>query len=64
MPDLAERLCFRARLAGMTLREVRSGLWHKAGQTTATEAPEWREVTDRNKGRFENLVRESLAVAA
>jgi GT2 family glycosyltransferase len=58
-------LCFRARIAGMSLREVRSGLWHKGGRTTSTEAAgTWQVVTDRNKARFASLVRDSLGVAA
>jgi GT2 family glycosyltransferase len=56
-------LCLRARLAGMTLREVRVGLVHKLN-ATAGSSPEVRAVKERNYRRFAERARELLAVAA
>ncbi len=56
-------LCFRARLAGMTLREVKVPLIHKTNATAgAADRPEVRSATLANRKRYENLVREALAV--
>jgi GT2 family glycosyltransferase len=56
-------LCFRARLAGMVLREVRCGVHHKGGVTSNANGwvlPE----TLANRERFEKLVESELGVAA
>ena len=55
-------LCFRARLDGMTLREVKVGLEHKLNGT-AGRTPEVEQVTLRNQARFRSLVREALVEA-
>lgn len=56
-------LCFRARLAGMTLREVRVGVHHKGGATS--NANGWvLPSTASNRARFEALVGDMLGVAA
>lgn len=62
-------LSFRARLAGMTLREARQTrhmLEHLRNRTTGNAAtnPTIQAVTLRNKARFEARVRESLMEAA
>lgn len=53
-------LCFRARLAGMTLREARVPLQHLRNGTTGRPDAHIREITLRNKARFEQRVREAL----
>jgi GT2 family glycosyltransferase len=56
-------LCFRARLEGMTLREVRAGIHHKGGATT--NANGWvLPQTDRNRARFLSKVDELMGVSA
>lgn len=55
-------LCLRARAAGMTLREVRSGILHKTGQTTGRQAHA--EVIEGNYARFAERARELTATAA
>lgn len=52
-------LCFRARLAGMTLREVPVGLVHKGGGTSQANGY-LLPSTVANKKRFERSVREAL----
>ena len=52
-------LCFRARLEGMTLREVRCGIHHKGGQTS--QADGWiLPATAANRVKFENMVKAAL----
>lgn len=54
-------LSFRARLAGMTLREVPTGIAHKASQTSGgSSAPGVQDVLDANHQRFSSMVREAL----
>jgi glycosyltransferase involved in cell wall biosynthesis len=56
-------LCFRARLEGMTLRECRSAIHHKGGQTSMTNGwvlPE----TIANRERYIAMVNEALGVAS
>lgn len=55
-------LCFRARLAGMVLREVPVGLRHKGGQTTQANGYVL-PSTKHNRALFENRVRYELATA-
>ncbi len=58
-------LCFRARLAGMTLRETPVGLTHKTNATAGPAAnPKVQAATLANRARYQALVRASLAVAA
>lgn len=58
-------LSFRARLAGMTLREARVPLEHLRNRTIGTpDNPNVRAVTLKNKARFEARVRHELGVAA
>lgn len=57
-------LSFRARLAGMTLREVPVNLCHLASQTSADLDYALRDpLMNANYARFENLVRDSLVAA-
>ncbi len=54
-------LSFRARLAGMSLREVRVPLIHLASQTSGGEKnPDVMETCRRNHQRFVSVVREAL----
>jgi GT2 family glycosyltransferase len=53
-------LCFRARLAGMRLREARVQLEHLRNRTIGVPDQRVRDVTLRNKARFEARVREAL----
>lgn len=54
-------LSFRARLAGMTLRECRTSIAHLASRTSGGgENPVTRAVFDRNAIRFAETVREAL----
>lgn len=54
-------LSFRARLEGMTLREARTSIGHKASQTSGGEqAPGVQEAFDANRLRFQRVVREAL----
>ena len=56
-------LCFRARLAGMTLREIPVGLLHKGGQTS--NANGWvLPQTASNREKFIHMVRAEMGVAA
>ncbi len=58
-------LSFRARLAGMTLREAPVGLIHKANATAGPAAtPNVQAATAANRARYQQLVRSALAVAA
>lgn len=57
-------LCFRARIAGMMLREARIPLRHLRNQTVGKPDERIREVTLRNKALFEARVRQELGVAA
>ena len=56
-------LCFRARAAGMTLREAPAGIRHKLNQT-AGHTDHVAKVTAANYQRFAARVRETLAAAA
>ncbi len=57
-------LSFRARLAGMTLREAGSGICHLASQTTGgATGPGVAKALEANHQRFCSLVRESLVAA-
>ena len=54
-------LSFRARLAGMTLREAGTGIHHLASQTSGGSAAAGvQDVLDANHARFCSVVRESL----
>ena len=54
-------LSFRARLAGMTLREARTSIGHLASQTSGGQkAPGVQEAFDANQARFTRTVREAL----
>jgi len=54
-------LSFRARLAGMTLREVRTSICHKASQTSGGSSGFGvQRVLDANAVRFASVVREAL----
>lgn len=54
-------LCFRARLEGMTLREVPCGIHHKGGATSGANG--WlMPSTVANRARFESRVRDVLGV--
>lgn len=56
-------LCFRARLEGMTLREVRAGIHHKGGYTS--QANGWTlPQTAANRARFLSKVEELMGVSA
>lgn len=58
-------LSFRARLAGMTLKEARVPLEHLRNRTLGTpNDPNTMRVTLANKARFESRVRQALGVAA
>ncbi len=58
-------LCFRARLAGMVLREVRIPLIHKTNATAGpASSPDVLAATVANRARYERLVRSALEVAA
>lgn len=58
-------LCFRARLAGVTLREVKVGLIHKTNATAGPAAnPKVQAATAANRARYQQLVRSALAMAA
>lgn len=58
-------LCLRARLAGMSLREVRVGLEHTPGTTTGpADDPAKIRVTEANYLTYQAKVREWLGVAA
>jgi GT2 family glycosyltransferase len=55
-------LSFRARLAGMTLREARTSVGHLASQTSGGQkAPGVQEAFDANHLRFQRVVREALS---
>lgn len=55
-------LCFRARLAGMALREIPAGIHHKGGATS--NANGWvLPATAANRARFEERVRDALGVS-
>lgn len=57
-------LCFRARAAGMTLRDVQPGLVHKLNGTAGSaDRPEVRRATAANRARYEARVRELLVPA-
>jgi GT2 family glycosyltransferase len=54
-------LSFRARLAGMTLREARTTIGHLASQTSGgVQAPGVQQAFDANAARFQSVVREAL----
>lgn len=54
-------LCFRARLAGMTLRETPTGIRHLASVTSGGEhAPGVWDTAAANQQRFQQIVREAL----
>ena len=55
-------LCFRARMAGMTLREARVPLEHLCNRTIGTNL-QVHAVTIANKAKFEARVREALVAA-
>lgn len=58
-------LCFRARLAGMTLKEARVPLEHLRNRTTGGSASaQVRSASTANRARFEQRVRDALGVAA
>jgi GT2 family glycosyltransferase len=50
-------LSFRARAAGMRLREVRAGIVHKLNGTARRDDPQTLAATLANRGRFERRVR-------
>jgi GT2 family glycosyltransferase len=54
-------LCLRARLAGMTLREVRVGIHHLVGATMPLDDPRKTLATEVNFERFAEKVRELVA---
>ena len=54
-------LCLRARMAGMRLREVKTGLVHKLNGTAKPQDPETIKATFGNRARYETLAREALA---
>lgn len=56
-------LCFRARLEGMTLREVPAGIHHKGGATSEANGY-LLPSTIANRAKFESMVRDCLGVAA
>lgn len=55
---------FRARLNGMTLRELRLPLRHLRNGTMGQPSPEIQAITMENKAKFEALVRDALGAAA
>jgi GT2 family glycosyltransferase len=58
-------LCLRARAAGMTLREARVPLIHKANQTAGSAAtPAVRRAAEINRVKFQERARDRMAVAA
>lgn len=57
-------LSFRARLNGMTLREIRTPIYHLASSTSGgIDGPGVRDVYDRNKQKFQALVRDAMVAA-
>jgi GT2 family glycosyltransferase len=54
-------LSFRARMAGMTLREIRPGLHHKGGQTGGVDRAAFNHALATNAEVFAAQVREALA---
>ncbi len=57
-------LCFRARMAGMTLREAPVSLIHKTNATAGPAAnPKVQAATAANRARYQALVREALVAA-
>ena len=54
-------LSFRARMAGITLREVRPGLLHKGGQTGGVDRARFDAALKANSLLFASQVREALA---
>jgi GT2 family glycosyltransferase len=58
-------LCLRARMTGMTLRQVDVGLVHKVGMTAGlSSSPATRAAVAANYQRFAEAAREALKVAA
>lgn len=53
-------LSFRARMAGLTLRELRPGVKHKGGQTGATNIATFEHALRVNGALFTDQVREAL----
>jgi GT2 family glycosyltransferase len=56
-------LCLRARLAGMTLRDVRPGLYHKRDAHLSDVGPAGRAATEANRTRFREFAARELVVA-
>jgi GT2 family glycosyltransferase len=56
-------LCLRARMAGMTLREVRVPLHHIRNATMKPDDPRVRAATLANRERFMARAREALTLA-
>jgi GT2 family glycosyltransferase len=52
-------LCFRARLEGMTLREVRCGIHHKGGATSEANGYTLPSTTA-NRAKYQQMVNEAL----
>ena len=57
-------LCFRARMAGMTLREARVPVEHLLNRTVGPHDTQIRLTALANKAKFESHVRDALGVAA
>ena len=55
---------FRARVNGMTLRELRLPLKHLRNGTMGPPSPEIQQITLENKAKFEARVRDALGAAA